>query len=280
MQLSRIALFIILAIFGWCCRADDEEAVLLDGLSDALMAPSLGEDWAKSPDFAIEMWWRPAQKIRDDHEEQCLLSHGNWQGRFKLSLLPWRILRFTVRDNRGAVVDCDGDETLRFERWYHIAASWDSQGGGRASLALNGHPATLKCNPPPRGPANSMSKPANPTTSPLLIGSCSESSGATERARGTVTDLRYWARARSVSQVQTDLFARRLPPDSGGAGWSTLARSTGESQAGNWVQDGDLDGSIPFKRTGNPRWASARRGDQLLSATLTGESILCIYNHS
>ncbi len=79
---------------GACVGATEESAVHLNGLGDSLSVNSA--EWGVSPEVAMEVWFRPERRARDDHEEQCILSQGSWQGRFKLSVLPWRVLRFTV----------------------------------------------------------------------------------------------------------------------------------------------------------------------------------------
>jgi hypothetical protein len=208
-------------------RADEpeewEEAVHLDGCRDGLVArpsPGAGDAWVASPSFSLELWWRPERKAKDDHEEQCLVSHGSWRGRFKLSTLPGRTLRFTVRDSNGAVVDCDGSQVLRPRRWVHLAAGWDAA-TGVATLLLNGAPdPSLRCNPPqplfaspPSKRGDRPPRPAHPAAAlPLLVGTCSEGGGATERSRGSASGLRVWPAIRPAAEVQADLFAWRLPP--------------------------------------------------------------------
>lgn len=320
--LTAVGLFILCGIFPSTSAYESEEleeAVHLDGTRDGLIAwpaKSIDGSWASSPSFSLELWWRPERKSRDDHEEQCIVSHGSWQGRFKLSTLPSRNLRFTVRDAKGAVVDCDGSAVLEPRRWMHLAVSWDAPTGS-AKLLLNGAlDQDLRCNPPqPTHRPGFVSnrgqtlRPARPAPAlPLLVGACVEGGGAVERSRGTVSALRVWPAARSESEVQADLFAWRLPPQastsgsSGStAGWSSLRRHPPRPHVGaeeNRLQTGDLVavtgeraalvtsadlrvsvGTLVWSLQGSPRWTAAHCGDQVLSATLTGRNGYELFFH-
>lgn len=238
---------------GCGCEIIEERAVHLG--DSALLVARSGGDWARSPDFAVQLWYRPERKAKDDHEEQCLVSHGSWEGRFKLSVLPWRHLRFTVRDDGGGVMDCDGAHPLQPRRWYHVAVSYEN---GRASLAVNGIGAALAC-------SRAHGGRANPTAKPLVVGACS-APGGRDHIRGTVSDFRYWPRA----QPRPDLFGRRLPPDQGGVGWAAWATVGG---AGPLPKTLSGDGSLEWEVQGEARWTALERGDQALSITLQGSNL-------
>jgi hypothetical protein len=206
----------------------------------------------------VEIWYRPERKPKDDHDEQCLLSHGSWQGRFKLSVLPWRALRFTVRDIKGSVVDCDGLTLLRPQRWYHVAASYEPSG---AKLWVNGIAESCNCNPR-MGPEH---RPANPSTAPLLVGACVVGEGI-DHLRGTLTDLRYGPKPLS----QPDPLGR-LPQDPTAA-WRSLTRAAGSGVLSAAVGRALGEGPLDFHVVDNPQWVTAERGDQILSLTLTGRA--------
>ena len=147
---QRIVLVALLSLWRAAASWDeaDEEVVMLDGTSVLVSNPDPNSEWASSGSFAVGLWLRLEPKEKNDHEEMCFLSHGSWEGRFKLSLLPWRVLRFTVRNVHGGVVDCDGHTELRPHRWHHVVASYDET-DAKVSLFLNGHPNTgFSCNPP------------------------------------------------------------------------------------------------------------------------------------
>ena len=68
--------------------------------------------------------------------EQYLVSHGNWQNRWKLSLSPSNNkLRFTVKNTQGAVRDLDAETPLSLDSTYNVIAIFD---GSEMELYLNG----------------------------------------------------------------------------------------------------------------------------------------------
>ncbi len=68
--------------------------------------------------------------------EQYLISHGNWQNRWKLSLSPsTNKLRFTVKNTQGAVRDLDAETPLSLDSTYNVIAVFD---GSEMELYLNG----------------------------------------------------------------------------------------------------------------------------------------------
>lgn len=81
---------------------------------------------------SISLWVR-MEKIDG---EAYILSHGSWQNRFKLSVLPDRRLRWTVKTGEG-VMDLDSYRALQIDSLYHICVTY---GHGHASVYLNGKP--------------------------------------------------------------------------------------------------------------------------------------------
>ncbi len=68
--------------------------------------------------------------------EQYIISHGNWQNRWKLSLSPsTNTLRFTVKNTQGAVRDLDAETPLSLDSTYNVIAVFD---GSEMELYLNG----------------------------------------------------------------------------------------------------------------------------------------------
>jgi hypothetical protein len=266
-----------------------DEAIFLDGYQDAISLEPLHKlnTWGRTADFAVEIWFRPERKEKDDHEEQCLLSQGSWEGRFKLSVLPWRTVRFTVRNHRGGVVDCDGDVPLQPQRWYHIGASYDTTNEKSVLLTLNGDKVATTCNP---SHAVSSLQPANGFPKPMLIGCClnpSQPNGG-DHISGTISDVRYWFEARSLIQFQSSMHSKLLPPHLSDSAllWCPLTRLKKKEEKMEQIGSqgvvsgivGDVVhsskeiqvGNSQVKIYGEPKWTSAMRGDQMLSALLTG----------
>ena len=68
--------------------------------------------------------------------EQYVISHGNWQNRWKLSLSPsTNRLRFTVKNTQGQVRDLDGETPVVLDSLYNVTAIYD---GSEMELYLNG----------------------------------------------------------------------------------------------------------------------------------------------
>ena len=165
-----------------------------------------------------------------------------------------------------------------------MAAAWEAANGA-ASVFVNGRPAPIACNPAMSRRGDGPRRQANPSRAPFLVGACGEGGGSAERPRGAVTDVRYWPSTRTAAMVQAGLFARRLPPprDVPGrgsskppsCGWAALTRkrssSSSSSLGGGGLGESEGGGGLEALEAvaGRASWAEARRGDQVLSATLT-----------
>lgn len=66
-------------------------------------------------------------------QEQYIISHGNWENRYKISVSNNKI-RFTLNTSNG-IKDLDSEITLRTEEWYHLVAVYN---GSDMELWLNG----------------------------------------------------------------------------------------------------------------------------------------------
>lgn len=60
---------------------------------------------------------------QDEHIEQCLVSQGSWEERFKVSLIPSRALRVTLKGASGSVIDCDTPYSMISDRFYSTKPS-------------------------------------------------------------------------------------------------------------------------------------------------------------
>lgn len=87
--------------------------------------------------------------------ERYVISHGSWQQRYKLSIIPEGKFRWTVRTDAG-VVDLDSETILELDRYYHVTALFtgyslelyidgvlDAATGFSGSLLSSTHPLTL-----------------------------------------------------------------------------------------------------------------------------------------
>lgn len=76
--------------------------------------------------------WFSAGGLPD--KETFLLSHGSWQNRWKLSITPDKLLRWTVNTLSG-IADLDATVALQVDSFYHVAATYD---GSLLALYING----------------------------------------------------------------------------------------------------------------------------------------------
>lgn len=98
--------------------------------------------------------WFKANALPD--KETFLLSHGSWQNRWKISITPTRLLRWTVNSLNG-VSDLDGIEPLEIDSFYHVAVTYD---GELLAMYVNGELQSYK-------PLTGLMRT---TTYPFLIG--------------------------------------------------------------------------------------------------------------
>ncbi len=108
-------------------------ALYFDGTANVVVesAPSLDFDRAVSLSF----WCKPTD-LPD--REIFLLSHGSWQNRYKISLIPDDRIRWTLKTDTTAnngIFDIDSETHVAENEWYHVVATY---GEGQAGLYVNG----------------------------------------------------------------------------------------------------------------------------------------------
>lgn len=79
----------------------------------------------------ISCWLRPMSLT---FMEQFIVSHGSWEERYKISIIPEKKLRWTVKTSDG-VKDVDSKSTLQPNQYYHCYAQYT---GYSIELYLNG----------------------------------------------------------------------------------------------------------------------------------------------
>ncbi len=80
--------------------------------------------------ISINLWMKMDKITRESY----VLSHGSWQNRLKLSILPDRRLRWTIKTTSG-VMDLDSRNALDVDSLYNVCVTF---GAGSASIFLNG----------------------------------------------------------------------------------------------------------------------------------------------
>ncbi|BDD01972.1 LamG-like jellyroll fold domain-containing protein [Persicobacter psychrovividus] len=70
--------------------------------------------------FAVSFWIKPSA-IKS--EEQYIISHGDYSQRFKVSIIPGNILRFTIKTAKG-ISDLDSKQPLEKDQYQHVVVQY------------------------------------------------------------------------------------------------------------------------------------------------------------
>ncbi len=94
-------------------------AYLFDGVDDALSIPN-HPSLAFEDAVTVSFWMKPTAA---PNRESFIVSHGSWQNRWKVSLTPDQVIRWTINTN-AAITDLDLGGALTVDSLYHIAATY------------------------------------------------------------------------------------------------------------------------------------------------------------
>jgi len=119
--------------------------------------------------------------------ERFIISHGSWQQRYKLSITPEGLLRWTVKTNSG-IADLDGSTPIEMNHYYHVTALYT---GYSMELYVDGVLDTFKA----------FSGTLQPSTKPLTIGRM-DNVETQYALRGSVDEVKIWDKEIPVSQVE------------------------------------------------------------------------------
>jgi len=119
--------------------------------------------------------------------ERFIISHGSWQQRYKLSITPEGLLRWTVKTNSG-VADLDGSTPIEISRYYHVSALYT---GYSMELYVDGVLDTFKA----------FSGAIQPSTKPFTIGRM-DNVETQYALRGSVDEVKLWNKEIPVTQVE------------------------------------------------------------------------------
>jgi hypothetical protein len=105
-------------------------AYAFDGVDDHLLVA--GHPSLDFRDETTVSFWMKAYELFQ--REAFLVSHGSWQNRWKVSIIPERRLRWTVNTDTG-IRDLDSETVLIADSLYHVAVTF---GGGALGIYVNG----------------------------------------------------------------------------------------------------------------------------------------------
>lgn len=119
--------------------------------------------------------------------ERFIFSHGSWQQRYKLSITPEGLLRWTVKTNTG-VADLDGSTPIELNRYYHVAVLYT---GYSMELYIDGVLDTFKA----------FSGTIQPSTNQITIGRM-DNVETLYSLRGSVDEVKLWDTEIAVPQIE------------------------------------------------------------------------------
>ena len=119
--------------------------------------------------------------------ERYVISHGSWQERYKLSIIPEGKFRWTVKTDVG-VVDLDAATVIELNRYYHVTALYT---GYSVEIYIDGKLDGLKA----------FSGNLLPSTHPLTLGRQDEVE-INYALLGSIDEVKVWDREIPVSQVE------------------------------------------------------------------------------
>ena len=107
-----------------------EKAYWFDGYDDHIRIPNHDSLNCQTA-ISINLWIKVGKFYS---REAFVISHGSWQNRWKISLIPSRRLRWTINTDQG-IVDLDTETELQLDVWYNVTAFYD---GADFEIYLNG----------------------------------------------------------------------------------------------------------------------------------------------
>jgi hypothetical protein len=161
------------------------------GLADKAYRFTSGDNIISTPNapelnftaaVSLSCWVRCEQLT----QEEFIISHGSWQQRYKLSIIPEGKFRWTVKTDKG-VADLDATTPIEFNHYYHVTALYT---GYSMELYIDGKLNSFKA----------FSGNLLTSTHPLTLGREDEVITNYSLA-GSIDEVKLWDREIPVSQI-------------------------------------------------------------------------------
>jgi len=110
---------------------DLNSAYYFNGTGDNIRVP-VSSSLNFTDAITVSFWMMPAQLFTD--RETYPISHGNWENRWKVSIIPDQRIRWTVKSSVG-IKDLDSKVKVAANSWYHVVGLY---GGNNFEIYVNG----------------------------------------------------------------------------------------------------------------------------------------------
>ena len=162
---------------------NSHSAYYFDGINDYIRVPNQ-TSLNFQQGITVTFWMEIGQFFS---RESFPLSHGSWENRWKVSLIPNQHLRWTVKTSDG-IKDLDTEMPLTAGVWYHVTVFYD---GADFEIYLNGELDNF----------SSFSGTILPTTIDMTFGQRLPNDNA-YNFKGILDDIRIYNYGLSVQEIQ------------------------------------------------------------------------------
>ena len=159
-------------------------AYLFNGTSDNIRVPVTAS--LNFTDAITVSFWMNATELYSSRESYPI-SHGNWENRWKVSIIPDKRIRWTVKTTDGTK-DLDSDIKASTNTWYHVVGLYD---GSNFEIFING---AIDAH-------SNFSGTIMTTNIDLMIGQVLPNV-STYNFKGTIDDVRIYDYALSLEEIE------------------------------------------------------------------------------
>ena len=165
-------------------------AYYFNGTNSFIQVPSTSSlNFQKS--ITINFWMKVSSL---PNREQYVISHGNYDNRWKISIIPERFLRWTIKTNsskNNGIIDLDTETKIKADSLYNVTVEYN---GSDYEIYLNGHLDSF----------SSWSGDILTTTIPLTIGQMLPTDN-NYNFNGVLDDIKIYNFALSLQKIK-DLY--------------------------------------------------------------------------